>query len=218
MSTRTQIRIVAGTLKGVRLSVTVTEKMRPTPQMVREALFSILGNAVPGRPFWDVFAGTGVIGLEALSRGAKTATFVERDFRFADDIDALLASHSAHPGPSHAEAERQVIDRCFSEATVAGVLGRLDAEAAQGSDFAAETAKAMRTKPPLSMSIALRQMNGGAVEMVGQERAARAALLPARTEHEVIDDQLAAAVEQVGQRLLATGSVEHIGLVDLDPR
>jgi 16S rRNA (guanine(966)-N(2))-methyltransferase RsmD len=54
--------------------------------MVREALFSILGNAVPDRPFFDVFAGTGVVGLEALSRGANHVTFVERDFRVAGDI------------------------------------------------------------------------------------------------------------------------------------
>src|SRR5262245_17082481 len=87
---RAQIRIVAGTLKGRRLSCQVHEGMRPTPQMVREALFSILGNAVPGRPFFDVFAGTGIVGLEALSRGASHATFVERDFRLAQDIGKHL--------------------------------------------------------------------------------------------------------------------------------
>ena len=54
--------------------------------MVREALFSILGNAVPDRPFFDVFAGTGVIGLEAISRGASETTFVERDFRLSEAI------------------------------------------------------------------------------------------------------------------------------------
>ncbi len=58
--------------------------------MVREALFSILGNAVPERPFFDVFAGTGVIGLEALSRGASRVTFVERDFRVAQEIEQHL--------------------------------------------------------------------------------------------------------------------------------
>src|SRR5262245_20315196 len=87
---RTQIRIVAGSLKGRKLSCTVSPKLRPTPQLVREALFSILGNAVPGRPFWDVFAGTGVVGLEALSRGASSAWFIERDFRLADAIDQHL--------------------------------------------------------------------------------------------------------------------------------
>jgi 16S rRNA (guanine966-N2)-methyltransferase len=87
---RTQLRIVAGSLKGRKLSCLVSPKLRPTPQMVREALFSILGNAVPGRPFWDVFAGTGIVGLEALSRGASAAWFVERDFRLADAIDQYL--------------------------------------------------------------------------------------------------------------------------------
>jgi len=87
---RTQIRIVAGTLRGRKLTCTVSSTLRPTPQMVREALFSILGNAVPGRPFYDVFAGTGVNGLEALSRGASGAVFVERDFRQAREIDRHL--------------------------------------------------------------------------------------------------------------------------------
>jgi 16S rRNA (guanine(966)-N(2))-methyltransferase RsmD len=58
--------------------------------MVREALFSILGNAVPDRPFYDIFAGTGVNGLEALSRGASSALFIERDFRQGNEIDAHL--------------------------------------------------------------------------------------------------------------------------------
>jgi 16S rRNA (guanine(966)-N(2))-methyltransferase RsmD len=57
---------------------------------VREALFSILGNAVPDRPFYDVFAGTGVVGLEALSRGARSVTFVERDFRQLGEIEHHL--------------------------------------------------------------------------------------------------------------------------------
>src|SRR5437870_11133068 len=87
---RTQLRIVAGSLRGRKLTVVVHPGLRPTPQMVREALFSILGNAVPGRPFFDVFAGTGVNGLEALSRGASAATFVERDRRLADDIEGHL--------------------------------------------------------------------------------------------------------------------------------
>ena len=89
---RTEIRIVAGALRGRKLTCSVNPKLRPTPQMVREALFSILGNAVPGRPFVDVFAGTGVNGLEALSRGASAAVFVERDFRLAHEIDRHLQS------------------------------------------------------------------------------------------------------------------------------
>lgn len=87
---RVQVRIVAGELRGRKLLCDISPGLRPTPQMVREALFSILGNAVPDRPFYDVFAGTGVVGLEALSRGATATEFIERDFRLALDIERHL--------------------------------------------------------------------------------------------------------------------------------
>jgi 16S rRNA (guanine(966)-N(2))-methyltransferase RsmD len=87
---RTSIRIVAGSLRGRRLDIVVHPELRPTPQMVREALFSILGDAIPERPFFDVFSGTGAIGLEAISRGASTAVFVERDVRLAAAIAEYL--------------------------------------------------------------------------------------------------------------------------------
>ena len=85
-SERIDVRIVAGTLRGRKISCVVHDGMRPTPQMVREALFSILGNAVPGRVFFDVFAGTGVVGLEAISRGATTARLIEKDPQQAIEI------------------------------------------------------------------------------------------------------------------------------------
>src|SRR5262249_39090996 len=78
--------IVAGSLKGRRLSYTPDSHVRPTPDLVREALFSILGNAVPDRPFVDLFAGTGAVGMEALSRGATPVTLVERDVHVAGAI------------------------------------------------------------------------------------------------------------------------------------
>jgi 16S rRNA (guanine(966)-N(2))-methyltransferase RsmD len=89
-SEKTQIRIVAGNFRGRKLNVTVHPGLRPTPQRVREAFFSILGNAIPERPFVDLFAGTGVVGLEALSRGAGRTVFVERDHRLGNDIEAHL--------------------------------------------------------------------------------------------------------------------------------
>src|SRR5262245_11864178 len=87
---KAELRIVAGNLRGRKLRCDVHPNMRPTPQAVREALLSVLGDAVPDRPFFDVFAGTGVIGMEALSRGASQVTFVERDFRLTDAIDKHL--------------------------------------------------------------------------------------------------------------------------------
>jgi 16S rRNA (guanine966-N2)-methyltransferase len=87
---RVQLRIVAGLLRGRKINCQVNPELRPTPQMVREALFSILGNAVPDRQFYDVFAGTGANGLEALSRGASFTSFIERDGRLARDIEVRL--------------------------------------------------------------------------------------------------------------------------------
>jgi 16S rRNA (guanine966-N2)-methyltransferase len=86
MLAKTQVRIVAGTLRGRKLNVVVYEGMRPTPQSVREAFFSILGNALPDRVFFDVFAGTGVFGLEAISRGASSARLIENDPKQVRDI------------------------------------------------------------------------------------------------------------------------------------
>jgi 16S rRNA (guanine966-N2)-methyltransferase len=87
---RTFIRIVSGTLRGRKVGCVVTEHLRPTPQMVREAYFSILGNAVPDRHFIDIFAGTGVMGMEAISRGASMAHFIERDPNFSKGIETHL--------------------------------------------------------------------------------------------------------------------------------
>ncbi|HEX3152252.1 MAG TPA: RsmD family RNA methyltransferase [Gemmataceae bacterium] len=87
---KVEIRIVAGSLRGRKVKTVVHDELRPTPQRVRESLFSILGNAIPGRPFFDLFAGTGVHGLEAISRGGSEAIFVELDAKLANAIDAKM--------------------------------------------------------------------------------------------------------------------------------
>jgi len=96
MQQKAQVRIVAGTLRGRRLNVVVSETLRPTPQMVREALFSILGNAVPDTDFYDVFSGTGAVGLEAISRGARRVYFIERDFNLANAIEGHAKRFGVH--------------------------------------------------------------------------------------------------------------------------
>jgi 16S rRNA (guanine(966)-N(2))-methyltransferase RsmD len=70
------MRIIAGSLKGRRLAP-VRGLIRPTGAKVREAIFNILGDAVTEARVLDLFAGTGALGIEALSRGAKVAVFVE---------------------------------------------------------------------------------------------------------------------------------------------
>jgi 16S rRNA (guanine966-N2)-methyltransferase len=71
------MRIVAGRYGGRRLVAPAGRATRPTSDRVREALFSILGPRVEGADVLDVFAGSGALGLEALSRGAAQATFVD---------------------------------------------------------------------------------------------------------------------------------------------
>jgi 16S rRNA (guanine(966)-N(2))-methyltransferase RsmD len=71
------VRIVAGRWGGRRLTTPRGAAVRPTADRVREALFSILGDAVDGARVLDLFAGSGALGLEALSRGAGSATFVD---------------------------------------------------------------------------------------------------------------------------------------------
>jgi 16S rRNA (guanine966-N2)-methyltransferase len=71
------MRIVGGLFGGRRLVVPKDTRVRPTSDRVREAWMSILGEALDGARVLDLFAGTGALGLEALSRGASSATFVE---------------------------------------------------------------------------------------------------------------------------------------------
>ncbi len=75
------MRVIAGSHRGRRLSGPQGTALRPTSDKVRGALFSILGNRIPGSRFLDLFAGSGAVGIEALSRGAATVTFVESDQR-----------------------------------------------------------------------------------------------------------------------------------------
>lgn len=71
------MRVIAGSHKGRRLLGPKGQQIRPTSDRVKEALFSILGPRVHGTRVLDLYAGTGAIGIEALSRGAQAATFVE---------------------------------------------------------------------------------------------------------------------------------------------
>ena len=71
------MRVVAGAARGRRLAP-VPEGTRPVSDRAREGLFSSLGDAVVGAGVLDLFAGTGALGIEALSRGAAGATFVDR--------------------------------------------------------------------------------------------------------------------------------------------
>ena len=85
-----RVRIVGGTLRGSRLDVLAAAGLRPTPDRVRETLFNWLAPVVAGARCLDLFAGTGALGIEALSRGAASVDFIESDARVADALRANL--------------------------------------------------------------------------------------------------------------------------------
>jgi 16S rRNA (guanine966-N2)-methyltransferase len=161
-------RIIGGTLRGRRLDYAPAPgaaggppRTRPMKERVRETLFDLLGPAVRGRVVLDLFAGTGALGFEALSRGAERAIFVERHFPTADALGrtaaALGVAHAAdvRPGDALAWGRRLPADlprtapwlvflappwRLFGErpADVVALVSALRAAAPPGSAFVIE--------------------------------------------------------------------------------
>ena len=86
-----RIRIVGGSLRNSRLDVPESPGLRPTPERVRETLFNWLAPMIHGARCLDLCAGTGALGIEALSRGAAGVQFVESDARAAQALRANLA-------------------------------------------------------------------------------------------------------------------------------
>ncbi len=116
------MRVIAGTYKSRLLAAPRGLSVRPTGDRARESLFAVLGEEVREGPFLDLFAGTGAVGLEALSRGAPAAIFVERD-------RAALAALRRNVGSLHAEDLCRILPLDWRAA-----LSRL---AAEGADFTA---------------------------------------------------------------------------------
>ena len=84
------MRVIAGAAGGIRLDVPDTE-VRPTMDRVKAAIFSSLGDIIAGARVLDLFAGSGALGIEALSRGASSVVFVEGDRQSAEIIESNLA-------------------------------------------------------------------------------------------------------------------------------
>jgi 16S rRNA (guanine(966)-N(2))-methyltransferase RsmD len=85
------MRVIAGSLKGRRLKTPDWDGLRPTSDKLRETLFNILAPRIGGTRLLDAYAGTGALGIEALSRGAAAVTFVEEDRRAQALIESNLA-------------------------------------------------------------------------------------------------------------------------------
>jgi 16S rRNA (guanine966-N2)-methyltransferase len=89
------MRIIAGRWRGRRIAAPPGRDVRPTADRVRESWMSILTPVIPGARVLDLFAGSGALGLEALSRGATHVTFVERSSRVARVLEANVTALDA---------------------------------------------------------------------------------------------------------------------------
>ncbi len=90
-----KVRIIGGEHRGRKLAVPLRPGLRPTPDRVRETLFNWLGQRLDGKACLDLFAGSGVLGFEAASRGAARVVMLEQDreaYRALEDSKALLSA------------------------------------------------------------------------------------------------------------------------------
>lgn len=113
-----RVRIVAGRLGGRRVVVPDAPGLRPTPERTRETLFNWLQGHIDGARVLDLFAGSGILGFEALSRGAAVAVLVERDPRVAARLRAsaeelALSDARIVRGDALTWLERADPDACF---------------------------------------------------------------------------------------------------------
>jgi len=85
-----QLRIISGTARGIRIQSVPGDTTRPITDRVKESLFNIIGPDIIDAAFLDLFGGTGSVGIEALSRGARSATFVDLNSKPVSTIHANL--------------------------------------------------------------------------------------------------------------------------------
>jgi 16S rRNA (guanine966-N2)-methyltransferase len=112
------LTITGGTLRSRRVSTPPGRDVRPTPSRVKEALFSILAPRLEDARVLDLFAGTGALGFESLSRGARHVTFVERHRPTAESLRATARSLGV--------ADRVAVINAPAERAVGAVDGRFD--------------------------------------------------------------------------------------------
>ena len=86
------MRVITGTARGRRLETLEGDDVRPTTDRIKEAVFSIIQFQIEGRSFLDLFAGSGQMGIEALSRGAKEAVFVDNAKKSVETVKRNLQS------------------------------------------------------------------------------------------------------------------------------
>lgn len=118
------MRVISGKYKGRRLRTVAGLEVRPTSDRLRETLFDMLGQRLDGKSFLDVCAGSGAVGIEALSRGAERVTFIEQSRKAAavirenlelisDNVNAEVIVRDAVHAIAELEREHQQFDVIF---------------------------------------------------------------------------------------------------------
>jgi 16S rRNA (guanine966-N2)-methyltransferase len=171
------MRVIAGALKGRRLKTPSWEGLRPSSDKLRETLFNILAPRIEGARVADGYAGTGAVGIEAISRGARMVTFVESDRR----AQALIAENLAHCGVEdgyaiiRARAERAaedfpaasldivLLDPPYDEPpdTVAAVIASAGEALAPGGLLVLEHARRRPSPETAGLLVRVRQVTSG---------------------------------------------------------
>jgi len=135
------MRVIAGAAGSIRLLTPKGVALRPTSDAVREALFSSLASGIVGARFLDVYAGTGAVGIEALSRGAAGCVFVERDRRCVEAICRNLGNTGLAESAVLVTGDaRKVVSRVLGEH---GPFDLAFIDPPYGDEQAAEVARAI---------------------------------------------------------------------------
>lgn len=172
---RNTFRIIGGRWRGRRVAFPPLEAVRPSPDRVRETLFNWLAPLIEGARCLDLFAGSGALGIEALSRGAAQVVFVDRERRLTDALraragelgfdDRVVCLHAdAFDYLARAGERFDVVflDPPFGEGLVSPVLGRLPPRLAPFNRVYAESAAAPDPALPAGWA-SLRRKQAGAV-------------------------------------------------------
>jgi 16S rRNA (guanine966-N2)-methyltransferase len=177
--TRNRVRIIGGIWRSRVVRFPDAPGLRPTPDRVRETLFNWLGQRLDGRSCLDLFAGSGALGFEALSRGASRVVMVERDRATAAALrTSARALDAANLEIVELDALRFLerprerfdvafVDPPYSENLVPVILQRLAAHLAEGAQVYAESANAIDLPPGWSVT---REDRAGAVRYALYER------------------------------------------------
>ena len=166
------MRVIAGSLKGRKLDPPTWEGIRPTSDKLRETLFNVVARRVPEARVLDAYAGTGAIGIEALSRGAAHVTFIDRDPRSLKLIEqnlercgvsdryAIIRGRLA-PGFAAGSFDLAVLDPPYDEPDLTAAIAAVEPVIAAGGLLVLEHARKRSGPESVGQLSRTRVLNSG---------------------------------------------------------